>query len=108
GFRGGKGVATASGSIVAIDPVVFVCGGLVWLLLAGTARYVSLASMGMGIAFPIAAQIRWGREGWPLVVGLVALMLLILVRHKPNIVRLMQGTEPKMGSKKGKEGSSRG
>lgn len=100
GFRGGKGVATACGAIVAIDPVVFLIGGGVWLGLAFTLRYVSVSSMAMGVAFPIAAQARWGQPGWPFVLGLVALAALILVRHRPNIVRLQQGTEPKMGAKK--------
>lgn len=99
-FRGGKGVATACGAIVAIDPVVFLIGGAVWLGLALTLRYVSVSSMAMGLAFPIAAQWRWSSSGWPFVVGLIALAALILVRHRPNIVRLQQGTEPKMGAKK--------
>ncbi len=99
-FRGGKGVATACGAIVAIDPIVFLIGGAVWLGLAWTLRYVSLSSMAMGVTFPIAAYFRWGTNGWPFVVGLLALATLILVRHRPNIVRLQQGTEPKMGAKK--------
>ena len=52
GFRGGKGVATGCGAIVALDPLVFVAGGLVWLAVLGASRFVSLASIGMGIAFP--------------------------------------------------------
>ncbi|MEZ5973680.1 MAG: glycerol-3-phosphate 1-O-acyltransferase PlsY [Planctomycetota bacterium] len=101
-FKGGKGVATACGAVVAIDPVVFVIAGAVWLALAFGLRYVSVASMGMGLAFPVAAWFRWGHRGDSFVVGLCALTLLILVRHKSNIARLRAGTEPKIGAGKKK------
>lgn len=99
GFKGGKGVATACGAVVAIEWPVFVAAGLVWLVLAFTLRYVSLASLAMGITFPIAAWIR--RPDAPsFVVGCSALAGLIVVRHRANIARLRAGTEPRMGRKK--------
>ena len=106
GFRGGKGVATACGALLAIDPVVFLVGGLVWVGLAYFMRYVSLASMGMSVAFPVAALVRWGLPGWPLVLGLAALMGLILHRHRSNWERIKAGTEPKMGASKHESGGA--
>lgn len=100
GFKGGKGVATGCGAIVAIDPRVFVAGGVVWLLTRLATGYAGLASILMGVTFPVAAWLL----GWPerrsLVVGAVLLMLLIVVRHKGNIQRMLQGTEPNARQKK--------
>ena len=56
GFKGGKGVATGCGAIVA-DPMVFVASGVVWLVTLGLSRYVSLASIAMGAAFPVMAAL---------------------------------------------------
>lgn len=93
-FTGGKGVATGCGAIVAIDWRVFVAGSIVWLLTRLVTGYAGLASILMGVAFPVAA---W-YLGWPerraLVVGAVLLMLLIIVRHRGNIQRMLSGTEP--------------
>jgi glycerol-3-phosphate acyltransferase PlsY len=99
-FKGGKGVATASGAIIAADPWVFLTGSVVWLVALFTSRYVSIASILMGITFPVAAYLNWGRSGWPFVVGCAALGTLILVRHRTNISRLMAGTESKIGKGK--------
>jgi len=98
GFKGGKGVATACGAIVAIDWPVFVVAGLVWVALAFTLRYVSLASLAMGVAFPILAYVR--KPGAPaFVAGCAALAALIVVRHRANVARLLNGTEPRIGAK---------
>jgi glycerol-3-phosphate acyltransferase PlsY len=98
GFKGGKGVATACGAIVAIDWPVFVIAGLVWVALAFALRYVSLASLAMGVAFPLVAYTR--RPDAPaFVAGCAALSLLIIVRHRANVARLLNGTEPRMGAK---------
>jgi glycerol-3-phosphate acyltransferase PlsY len=99
-FTGGKGVATGCGAIVAIDWRVFVAGSIVWLLTRLVTGYAGLASILMGVAFPVAA---W-YLGWParraLVVGAVLLMLLIIVRHRGNIHRMLSGTEPNARHKK--------
>jgi glycerol-3-phosphate acyltransferase PlsY len=90
-FKGGKAVATGCGAILAIDPLIVLYAGLVWLVCLVGAGWVSVSSMAMGLAFPAAA---WWR-GQPLVVilGTSLLTLLILVRHRSNMVRLMRGTE---------------
>lgn len=103
-FQGGKGVATGCGAIVAIEPRVFVAGGAVWLLTRLMSGYAGLSSILMGITFPIAAYVLGRVLGWPerhaLLVGAVLLMLLIVVRHRSNIQRMLQGTEPNARHKK--------
>jgi glycerol-3-phosphate acyltransferase PlsY len=101
-FRGGKGVATGCGAIIAIDPWVFLCGGVVWLVTRLTTRYAGLASIMMGITFPIAVLVLdqvQGRGRPELLVGSLLLTLLILVRHRSNMRRMLQGTEPHIGEK---------
>lgn len=98
GFKGGKGVATACGAVVGVDPLVFVAGGSVWILVLLTTRFVSLASIAMGIAFPIAAALLDGDK--PAFIGSCALLtLLILVRHRVNITRIREGSETRIGKK---------
>ncbi len=99
-FKGGKGVATGCGAIVAIEPLVFLAGGIVWLLTRLATGYAGLASILMGVAFPIVAFVGWWPERRALVVGAALLMLLIVVRHRGNIHRMLQGTEPNARHKK--------
>jgi glycerol-3-phosphate acyltransferase PlsY len=92
-FRGGKGVATTIGGLMALMPLVILGGLLVWVTLFFSTRYVSLASIAMGLVLmPIAVLLSEPREK----VGLCfALAILILVRHRANLKRLMDGTEHK-------------
>jgi acyl phosphate:glycerol-3-phosphate acyltransferase len=102
GFRGGKGVATGCGAIIAIDYRVFLCGGIVWLVTRLATRYAGLASIMMGITFPITVLVldRIQDERHPeLLAGSLLLLLLILVRHRSNMRRMLQGTEPHIGEK---------
>lgn len=102
-FRGGKAVATGCGGIVAIDPMIFVISGLAWVSTLAVTRYVGLASMVMGVAFPIFAYARMGAArgyGIELVVATGALALLILWRHRANIGRMLAGTESRIGEQK--------
>ena len=107
GFRGGKGVATSLGVVLGIWPY-FTLTGLVafavWVAIWGVWRYVSLASLGAAVAFPVVFLVLIGRvpkwhvgELWPLVVfgGLMA--VLVIVRHRGNIGRLLAGTESRGG-----------
>ena len=98
-FKGGKGVATACGVILGVDPVVFAAGGIVWLLTLFTTRFVGLSSLLMTAAFPVAAW--WFHRDAPIFAALSALIfLLILVRHRANLVRMVAGTEPRFGARK--------
>ncbi len=99
GFKGGKGVATGCGAVIAVDPRVFLAAGLVWLIAFGTLRLVSLASLLMGASFPIVAW--WLHSGSAaFLAGTAALFALILLRHRSNIARIFAGTEPRFGAKK--------
>ena len=97
-FRGGKGVSTACGALVAIDPVIFLLGGAAWLLTLLLTRFVGLASIVMGLAFPILTH--WRTEGEPAEywIGCVLLALLILWRHRSNMSRMLAGQEPRIAS----------
>jgi len=101
-FRGGKGVATLAGAVVAMDPLVFLGGGALWLVTLFATRYVSLASLVMSAAFPALAA--WRLAGRPergaVVLGTALLTLLVVVRHRANLARLVAGTEPKTGRKR--------
>lgn len=102
GFRGGKGVATGCGAIVAINVWIFVSGGVVWLVTRFTTRYAGLASILMGITFPIATWVIDRIQGVhrpELLVGSCLLTILILVRHRSNMMRMLKGTEPRIGEK---------
>ncbi|MCZ6596448.1 MAG: glycerol-3-phosphate 1-O-acyltransferase PlsY [Planctomycetota bacterium] len=100
GFKGGKAVATGFGALVALDPLIFVCGTTIWVLVLATTRFVGLSSMAMGVAFPVVAWLRMesGDFGKEVVWGAAALALLILVRHRSNLRRMMAGTEPRFGA----------
>ncbi|MEX1025722.1 MAG: glycerol-3-phosphate 1-O-acyltransferase PlsY [Planctomycetota bacterium] len=101
GFRGGKAVATGCGALVGLDPRIFVVGGIAWLVVLATTRFVSLASMAMAVAFPCAAAwfARSSPYGAEVVWGAAALTGLVLLRHRANIARLVRGEEPKFGAR---------
>lgn len=97
-FRGGKGVATTIGALIAVVPLSVVAALLTWLALFHLSRYVSLASLAAAVMLPIshlllaAATDRFRvRTGSLLLLG--ALALLIIWRHRGNLSRLAQGTE---------------
>lgn len=100
GFRGGKGVATGCGAIIAIDAFVFVLGGGAFLVSAFALGFMSLSSMVMAATFAAAAWYRAG-EGLEIEVfwGCLAFALLVFWRHRTNIGRLLAGAEPRLGSK---------
>ena len=98
-FRGGKAVSTTVGAVTALDPLAALAGGAVWLVVAGSTRFVGLASIAMTASFPV--WLYWGdRERLGAVFVTFAIALLILFRHRGNISRMLAGTEPKMGSRK--------
>lgn len=105
-FKGGKGVATGCGALVAIDPGIWILGGAVWLIVLGATRMVSLASILMGLAFVAAALYRT-RELQP-TAGAALLAVLILARHRSNMARIVAGTEPRIFQPRGGDGARRG
>lgn len=91
GFKGGKGVATTMGGMVTLMPVSALIGIVVWLILFFLTRYVSLASIGMAVALPISRLIL---DGPDILLGFAtALAVFIVVRHRSNIQRLIEGRE---------------
>ncbi len=93
-FKGGKAVATGCGAIVGIDPWIFAVAGAVWLVTLVTTRFVGLSSMVMGVAFPVTSAVLG--HGAPVICGTSVLALLILLRHRSNLVRMLAGEEPKI------------
>jgi glycerol-3-phosphate acyltransferase PlsY len=97
-FKGGKGLATFLGVLLAVAWPVFLIAGLTWLIVAFIFRYSSLAALTTAAVTPFVAWLL----GFDLaIVGLAGFMsLLVFVRHHQNIRRLMKGEEPKIGAKK--------
>ncbi len=95
GFRGGKGVATAMGAIGGLAPSLGLSLLLVWLLTAALWRYSSGAALAAFVALPIGSFLL--DKSWPFQVFAWLVSALIIARHKDNIKRLWQGTEPKIG-----------
>ena len=89
-FRGGKGVATGLGVAVALAPVAAVCGAAVWILLYKLLHISSVGSLaGAAVALLVGASTA---TRWP-VAGLFAVTCIIVVRHRPNLDRLLRHEE---------------
>lgn len=97
-FKGGKGVATAAGVLLAIHPGLGLAVIGVWLLVATTLRYSSLAALLAALSAPLTAGLLWGGSHTTLAVGAMAFALVL--KHWGNLQRLMAGNEPKIGGKK--------
>ena len=99
GFRGGKGVATALGVVIVLAPAGMLVACVAFAILFGATRIVSLGSIGAAVTFAIF-QLCWEGAGlwtvdrWSLGVFSLLVPTLIIVMHRTNIVRLIQGTEP--------------
>ncbi len=97
-FRGGKGVATSVGALFAFVPMVMVGALLLWGAVFSGFRFVSLASVVMAVWLPFGAYFLGADT---VSVGVVsAVGALLLVRHAPNIGRLLQGKENRFAPKK--------
>jgi glycerol-3-phosphate acyltransferase PlsY len=95
-FKGGKGVATTFGVVIALSPLLGLCALITWLVIAAIFRYSSLAALVTCILTPAYAYYLLGPESlWPLVV----MVLIVIIRHHSNIRRLLNGTESKIGKK---------
>jgi acyl phosphate:glycerol-3-phosphate acyltransferase len=103
GFRGGKGVATVFGTLLAIHPALtLVCIGvfLIVLILTGI---VSVSSMSAGIAFPVLLFSVFGTPSVFLKIFSVFVAIALLITHRKNIKRLLKGEEKKLFTKKEKK-----
>jgi len=101
-FRGGKGVATSAGIFLALAPKALgICLGL-FLIVVAITRYVSLGSMMAAITFPILSYIYYPQNPliWQIGSGIA---LLILIRHRANLGRLLNGNENRLSFSKSKK-----
>jgi len=96
-FKGGKGVATTLGVLLAVSWPVGVAACATWLVIAAAFRYSSLAALVALALSPFYALIWSGN--WVTVTALI-LAVLAIIRHRANIQRLVTGAEPKIGGKK--------
>ena len=97
GFRGGRAIATSLGVLFGLAPVAGLSSLGVWLLLVAITRYISVASITACLTVPTVIALTGSR--WELVALWIAIGLLIIVRHIPNIKRLLAGTEVKIGER---------
>jgi len=98
-FKGGKGVATAAGVLLALNPWLGLATLVTWLIIAFFTRYSSLAAIVAAAFAPFYQLLIWGVSG---VVLPIAIMSLLLVwRHEGNIRKLFAGTESRIGQKAG-------
>lgn len=99
-FRGGKGVATMLGIIIAIQPIAaIVCFGVFVIILAFS-KYVSLSSMIAGISFPLLIIFVLNIHIVSLTIFSIAVSVLLILTHKKNIIRLINREENKFSFKK--------
>ena len=98
GFKGGKGVATAAGVLLALNPWLGLGTLATFGIIIGFFRIVSLASM-VSAVFAVFWSFYLFREE-PVSFAVVAIALSVIWRHRDNIVRLVRGTEPRLGAKK--------
>jgi glycerol-3-phosphate acyltransferase PlsY len=95
GFRGGKGVATLFGILIALLWPAALVYAAIWIFLLAALRISSLAGMTAAISAPIVA-LALHSSFFPLLLGFA---LLVVWKHRENILRLTKGTEPRIGSK---------
>ncbi|UQY80418.1 putative glycerol-3-phosphate acyltransferase [Candidatus Hepatincola sp. Av] len=95
-FKGGKGVATSYGTILAISPILGIIILLVWLVVAALSKYSSLAALISFASLPIATYFL--APNLQLFMAIITLM--VFLKHKENIKRLLKGTETKIKFRK--------
>jgi glycerol-3-phosphate acyltransferase PlsY len=98
GFKGGKGVATFFGTLLAAAWPVGLAAGATWLLVAAVFRISSLAALVAVAVAPVIALLL-GRP-WPIAALAAVMAVLVYLRHLPNIQRLVKGEEPRIGGSK--------
>lgn len=96
-FKGGKGVATAAGVLLGLNPWLGAATLLTWLIIAVFFRYSSLAAIVAAAFAPFYQLLIWG--GGPIAVAVAVMGLLLIWRHSANIQKLLAGTESKLGQK---------
>lgn len=99
-FHGGKGVATAAGVFLALDPIVIAAAALVFFIVILSTRFVSLASILSAASIPIFMRfLAHNAPFWRIVISIV-IAIAVITKHHSNISRLTRGTERRMGERK--------
>lgn len=101
-FKGGKGVATSAGALLALTPVATLIGVAIWIIVFSLTRYVSLASITAAVILPIVILVIGPHDrhnGKPLVYSSVCVAAVVIWRHRSNLSRLIRGTEPRFTRK---------
>jgi len=97
-FKGGKGIATSAGVLIALVPWALLIILGIWIIVFALTRYVSLASLAASAALPFATWITGCSS--TLIIITAAMAVLAIFKHKSNIQRLLQGTENRIGGKR--------
>ncbi len=105
-FKGGKGVATAAGVLLAINPILGVATLLTWLIVAFFTRYSSLAALAAAVFAPLFDAFLFGPH--IIALAIVAMSSLLVWRHRGNIAKLVRGQESRIGDKKKASGAAAG
>jgi glycerol-3-phosphate acyltransferase PlsY len=98
-FKGGKGIATSAGVLLALVPVPLGIILAVWIVVFAATRYVSLASIAASATLPFASWLTG--KSWTLVFVTGALAVMAILKHRANIKRLLNGTESRIGKRSG-------
>jgi acyl phosphate:glycerol-3-phosphate acyltransferase len=96
-FRGGKGVATAAGVLLGLNPWLGLATLATWLIIAAFTRYSSLAAIVSAVFAPFYQVLIWG--GGPVAAAVTVMGILLVYRHRANIQKLFRGTESRLGQK---------
>jgi glycerol-3-phosphate acyltransferase PlsY len=100
-FQGGKGVATALGILLALDPWLGAATLGTWVVVAALFRYSSLASVVAAVCAPIYHSLFWDPDITTLAIAVMSLLL--IWRHRGNVEKLLAGRESRLGGKGGEE-----
>ncbi|HEU4520545.1 MAG TPA: glycerol-3-phosphate 1-O-acyltransferase PlsY [Thermoanaerobaculia bacterium] len=96
-FHGGKGVATAAGVFLALDPIVFAAAGIVFLIVIVATRFVSLASIVSAASIPLFFRFLANNAPFWRIIISIAIAIAVIAKHHSNIARLAQRKERRMG-----------
>ncbi len=100
GFKGGKGIATSAGALIALAPAAVLIGLVVWIIVLLVSKYVSLASITAAVAIPAVSWYIYSPDGMLLPGALTVIGILAVAKHKSNIQRLIKGNENRITLRK--------
>ena len=96
GFKGGKGVATATGVLIGLNPLCALFAALIWLITTALSRYVSVGSIVAVASTPLLLVVANQPPSW--VIASAVICMIVVYKHKSNIIRLLRHDENRIGS----------